>query len=401
MRTKIIVIISCFILALVLFSCSGKKQADESTWQAAVEKENGVTTIINQGTPKYGDITLDLEEDLSIGNEEENNYMFYRAYMVAVDDQRNIYVLDSGNLRIQKFDSSGKYLQTIGKKGQGPGEFERMYSFFLDLENNIYVSGRRRIQKFDNKGQFAKSIVLRSFITDFWISSDNYIYGINSGTTDEGKKQSVVKVNFKGEEIETVAQFEDVKPVSKKGEGGSISSFGVSHDYNNRLYLAPAINNQLIYGYSADYSLFKLNEEGFPDLILKKDIPSQSISKQEKDKITEEIRDSISKIGQNWPEGVIEEACQFPPHRPFFSGFATDDKGRIYVRKIMSVLAETETVAFDIFSSDGYYLYKAILPFSPRVIKNGYIYNIDSNEETGNIRIKRFKIKNWNEIKTS
>jgi len=35
------------------------------------------------------------------------------------------------------------------------------------------------------------------------------------------------------------------------------------------------------------------------------------------------------------------------------------------------------------------------------VIKNGYAYNIDSNEETGDIRIKRFKIKNWDEIKTS
>ena len=400
MRTKIIIIISCFILALVLFSCSGK-QTGESTWQAEVKEENGVTTIINPSAPKYGDITLDLEENLSIGNEEENNYKFYKAYRIAVDDQSNIYVLDSGNFRIQKFDSTGKYLQTIGKKGQGPGEFERMYSLFLDLKNNIYISGRRRIKKFDNKGQFEKSITLRSFITDFWISSDNYIYGINSGTTDEGRKQSVVKVNFEGEEIETVAQFEDVKPVNKKSEGGSISSFGVSHNYNNRLYLAPAINNQLIYGYSADYSLFKLNEAGFPDLILKKDIPSQSISKQEKDDIIKGIRDSISVRGQKWPEGVIEEACQFPPHRPFFSGFATDDKGRIYVRKIMSVLAETETVEFDIFSSDGYYLYKTVLPFSPRLIKNGYVYNIDSNEETGNIRIKRFKIKNWDEIKTS
>jgi len=39
-------------------------------------------------------------------------------------------------------------------------------------------------------GELLKSITLRSFITDFWASSDNYIYGINSGTTDEGKKQS-------------------------------------------------------------------------------------------------------------------------------------------------------------------------------------------------------------------
>ena len=42
---------------------------------------------------------------------------------VAVDKAGNIYILDSGNARIQKFGPDGKYLATIGRKGQGPGEF--------------------------------------------------------------------------------------------------------------------------------------------------------------------------------------------------------------------------------------------------------------------------------------
>ena len=39
------------------------------------------------------------------------------------DKDGNIYILDTGNTRIQKFGPDGEYLATIGRKGQGPGEF--------------------------------------------------------------------------------------------------------------------------------------------------------------------------------------------------------------------------------------------------------------------------------------
>jgi hypothetical protein len=65
-----------------------------------------------------------LEEDLIIGREDDENYMFYRVKNIEVDNQGNIYVLDAGSHRVQKYDKDGNYLLTIGKRGQGPGEFE-------------------------------------------------------------------------------------------------------------------------------------------------------------------------------------------------------------------------------------------------------------------------------------
>ena len=66
--------------------------------------------VKNPDEPLYGEIQLDLEEDLSIGREDDENYMFYSARNIALDSDENIYVLDSGNHRIQKFDKDGRFL---------------------------------------------------------------------------------------------------------------------------------------------------------------------------------------------------------------------------------------------------------------------------------------------------
>jgi len=55
-------------------------------------------------------LILDLEEDLSIGSEENENYMFYRVRDIEVDSEGNIYILDPGNYRIQKFGRNGRLL---------------------------------------------------------------------------------------------------------------------------------------------------------------------------------------------------------------------------------------------------------------------------------------------------
>jgi hypothetical protein len=77
------------------------------------------------------------------------------------------------------------------------------------------------------------------------------------------------------------------------------------------------------------------------------------------------------------------------------------DKGRIYVERVKSILDKRKRIQFDIFSRDGYYLYKTDLPFSPELIKDGFLYHILSIEETGGIVLQRFKIHNWAEIKES
>lgn len=398
MKTRFKLIIPVLaILILFTVSCTKTKITEKAEWKGEIEYENGIKIVKNPAEPVYGEILFDLEEDLSIGREDDDNYMFYRPRKINTDDQGNIYILERGNHRIQKFDLNGQYLQTIGQKGQGPGEFERPYSFFLDKNKNIYVTEGRKIQIFNSEGEFLRSIPVSYFTTNFSVTPDGNIFAVASITKEEARNQAVIKMDQKGKIIKTIAEFPDIKPVSRKGKGGSISVFSVSHSYNPSLYFSQSANGKVIYAYSSEYSLFQFNLEGNIELIIKKEEPYHSISQKEKSKIYE----GFSELEERWPKGVVKEAVQFPPHRPFFSRIITDDRGRIYVRRIEPVHEEDETVEFDIFSKDGYYLYKTNLPFTPEIIKNGCFYDLNTSEETGEVKIKRFKIKNWEQIELS
>ena len=75
---------------------------------------------------------------------------------LAIDTQANVYVIDLKNIRIQKFDSNGNYLTQWGTEGAGEGQFTHPFDIAIDKQNNIYISdvGSNMIQKFDQTGRF-------------------------------------------------------------------------------------------------------------------------------------------------------------------------------------------------------------------------------------------------------
>ena len=75
---------------------------------------------------------------------------------VATDSSSNVYVADTGNNRIQKFNSSGSFITQWGTAGTGNGQFSLPSGVATDSSGNVYVAdaGNSRIQKFDSSGTF-------------------------------------------------------------------------------------------------------------------------------------------------------------------------------------------------------------------------------------------------------
>lgn len=72
---------------------------------------------------------------------------------IAVDQEGNLYVVDAGNNRIEKFDSDGNFLAQFGTFGpQGNGQFHVPDAMTVDRQGNIYVVDSNFIQKFDSHG---------------------------------------------------------------------------------------------------------------------------------------------------------------------------------------------------------------------------------------------------------
>jgi len=106
-------LIILFVPAIILLGSCQKQKAE---WKVTIEEENGVKVIKNPEEPMYGEIELELEMDLSIGGENAGeNYNFSYIRDIDVDGEGNIYVVDTGQYRIQKYDKNGNYLKTIGR----------------------------------------------------------------------------------------------------------------------------------------------------------------------------------------------------------------------------------------------------------------------------------------------
>lgn len=83
---------------------------------------------------------------------------FDEPFGVAVDSLGNLYTVEKGNHRIQKLDSSFNFVWKIGGTASGSTntEFKDPTSIILDLDGNLLISdtGNNRIMKFDTDGNF-------------------------------------------------------------------------------------------------------------------------------------------------------------------------------------------------------------------------------------------------------
>ena len=85
-----------------------------------------------------------------------NDGQFNDPQGLAVDSIGNIYVVETGNIRVQKFDPSLPFVLKWGTSGTGDGEFDHPRGAAVDSSGNVYVADTRqeRIQKFDSVGTY-------------------------------------------------------------------------------------------------------------------------------------------------------------------------------------------------------------------------------------------------------
>lgn len=79
---------------------------------------------------------------------------------IASDATGNLYVADSGNARIQVFNSSRQFLYEWGSLGEGPGQFSgENQSIAISRTGAVYIVDKRthRVQQFTTSGTFVRS----------------------------------------------------------------------------------------------------------------------------------------------------------------------------------------------------------------------------------------------------
>ena len=97
-----------------------------------------IVYIVSLNCLAGSEISIKLEKINEIRGEGDN-YFIGKIQSFDIDENGNIYLVDSMDYSILKFNNSGKFLKKIRKKGEGPGEF-RSKPYFIDYsERKIYV----------------------------------------------------------------------------------------------------------------------------------------------------------------------------------------------------------------------------------------------------------------------
>jgi len=127
-------------LCTVILGLLAASPATAAEWKGTVEPVDGVPHVMNPAAPRDGVATLQLEELWRLGgNSESDDEFFGVVTAVRTDAEGNVYLLDSQLSEVKVFDADGAYLRTIGREGEGPGEFRRPFDIAFTPSGDLGV----------------------------------------------------------------------------------------------------------------------------------------------------------------------------------------------------------------------------------------------------------------------
>jgi hypothetical protein len=164
------------------------------------------------------------------------------------------------------------------------------------------------------------------------------------------------------------------------GYGGSVSWGRVEDGSEGELFLSKLDVSSYVYGFSKKYELSVIDSDGRILRLIEGSPVKPAFTPEERNRF---------KIG--WEV----------TSKPFFFRLWTDSKGRIYVQRNKTYIYHNKVdMIVDIFSPKGLFLYTSNLPPDTCQIANGYLYTYEVDKSTGLEFAKRFKIMNWDQMRT-
>lgn len=337
-----------------------------------------------------------MEENLSIGNETEDNLRFYDTIDIAVNAEDDIFILDTENCRVQKFDKNGNFLQTIGRKGQGPGEFEYPSNIILDLIGNIYVQdGAHKTHLFDIEGNFKKTIVFRIAVGPGLQFIEDDLFLSKALSISPGRfEYTLVLIDLNGKAKRSIISSPVRVPPQYKGHS-------LYNPYFPRLNHCIIADGLAVYGDSSEYELSVFNSAGDILYQIEKDSPNEIFKKEEKEAIINEYmkRQEGNVSDPKLDRSEVQKRFAFPKYKPCYMEILNDEKGRIYLRLPTIIYDKSRTETIALFCKQGYFIHRIYSSIFPKLIRNGNAYTIVKDKDTEISRVIRYKITSWDQIK--
>ena len=150
--------------------CGGRERQVDKTF------EDGVEVVLNhlepyelKGEPSH----LRLEEEIRIDFEKEeySDLGLKEPDIVEADSRGDIFVVEKSpdsEYFIYKFNPDGHFITKFGRKGQGPGEVQRIWNLLLDKNDRLIITDPNvnKAVEFDAEGRLVKETKLAPGLLD-------------------------------------------------------------------------------------------------------------------------------------------------------------------------------------------------------------------------------------------
>jgi len=395
-KTLFIFVLGIFLIALLIsFGCSKKPES-----AASVEVIDGIEYVHNAETPLHPEKSVTFEEELSVGGEAYE--MLSRPMNVVVDKDGRIFLSDVQDQTIKVFDPHGEFIRSIGGKGEGPGEFTYLgyLTFLPDGRLMVMDSMAMRLSLFDPEGTFLVSYHWTQrpsrplYATDSSCVMMEYVFGEGDDALAD-RKLFVKKYDFEGKEILSYGEFlaEEMKIHREARAGGGGVMFGISVPHSpHSLFAADQASERLYHCINDEYMIEVFDGDG--KVIRRFDRPYEPLPFTSED--AEEFRSRYTERASESMKKMVR-GMAMPSVKTISSQMLVDDKGNLWIETYEKKEEEgKDFTAYDIFDSEGYYEAKVWVDLKPRLFANGRMYRFHSDEETGYMMVKRYRVV-WNE----
>jgi DNA-binding beta-propeller fold protein YncE len=152
----------------------------------------------------------DFRDARKFGKSGSGEAEFHGPNGIFIDEKNYIYVVDTGNHRIQKFNSAGKFVTQFGKNGEYEGELASPsditqageFLYITDTDNN-------RIAVFDDSGNFIKNITIEGMHSPAGISSTGSFLIISD------TRSGLIYYNTENQAVKLLEKYKDDNSFSR------------------------------------------------------------------------------------------------------------------------------------------------------------------------------------------
>ena len=326
---------------------------------------DGIRMVANPIQPRDGVQKLKYAQEWSVGGENDpQGELINRPFDVRVGTDGSVFVLDWGDTCIRQFDAKGKFVRQIGRKGQGPGEYDVPAYFDLDSAGGVFlVDGRSlRVTEFNKDGKPLNNFRVEKYCTQIRTDGRGRIFlGENSSIESAGlssefkeivEQTTILRTERDGRNPLRIGPFIGQKFMAKAHGQGSIVT---SSSYTPMTGWGVAPDGRILAGYNEKYEISVYDPDG--KILFR-------FGREHKP-----LKIKRSRRGAKGPD-------YFPAFSP---DFFFDDAGNAWFRLFKN--EEDKDFLYDVFSPEGIYLRQIIAPFRIYQIRNGKGYAIVETDE--------------------